>query len=1134
MMHSEVDGKGKEVAKKGKGGNRSIRPEHELCALVGGIRKVIPFEAHASCQKLRETTLASYPKSYVFALRRRGTFLGLLCNSDFPSVWLRKIMRGTEVYLQFEPPQHRAHDDQNGIEELRMPEGEEEQTLKLLMRYLHRRGKRFDCLDISSASISGLRWCILLKERLFFLPPHEAATRCIRYAPLNSNTSCNIVSENAFQICVQSTKSLYDPIKITARSHDDVVAWVEAISNRDSVVSENKLFETAEQQISAAECAYSEHNLESLHRLDTLEGVLRNRFMRARFQTFLKRDSHNEKNMLRFWIECERYRTTHPDSDSSWHLRSSASNDTTSDAGTDGQTSERIDYRYDSRASSSDSILPDVVQLKRSRIRRTDAPYLLHSVPTKSETLVRNDRAATNPRAGGRGREVQRPPQWIPDSHTDRCMWPGCSLVFRSFREKVLGTSRSRSRHHCRGCGGLFCDQHCSKFLPLPFFGLRNPVRVCDECWTFFFEPPSQRRSISSSGSDLSSRRTRSSKASELGFVSARAMSVNYARRIYRNFIAKDSPLAVPCDGNEEKKENARRTEIRARLREAPRDIFVRLQMSIFNRLRESKFKEFRMLKNFRHLQKCALRAPLDAVASGLSSARASTHHLKRQYGSFTIGTWSDRVGTEQHKTTGDVAADVAKQFEGKSPTRRGRRRSRPRNRGVVALSGALEEWEKPHAWMNLESSAVLLAPSTLVSDGVLTAVVDDPGPVPVASSAPPHRTKTPEPCVEVSSTKSSHRLTKSADGSSYGSKISSSTSSRNVLLRSSVGVWLTPPLRPASFGSSAGSDRKSSCRAKREVFKIAENELRTTPDPDTKDVSPSLRSNSASAPVILTSPADTKEDTVMTGWLSCRLVAPWTVVVPGVAISNAMSSRNVRKDSAVSMHFYVLSENGDLKRFLDERMEELCDHFVNVGKEVIEVAVAKESGAPEQSFEIVTRKGIFIMQPDLPFTTCSEWIFAIRKLLGSDSAVACTGLNDVKSRVLLDGHLWKRSNGTFGLYSPHMRRRRFRLLMKKENKTGFEMLFLECYDGYGRSKSVVRLDRILDVFCRAPTRSEKNDGIVDVTTVDSEDDGTERRISLRYFFELVTPQRRWVFCTEDPESLRKWYIELRRYKARF
>ena len=62
-------------------------------------------------------------------------------------------------------------------------------------------------------------------------------------------------------------------------------------------------------------------------------------------------------------------------------------------------------------------------------------------------------------------------PVWVDDSDSDICQQ--CSIEF--------GIIFAR-RHHCRGCGGLFCWTCTQRRLALPHYGYVSPVRVCVSC----------------------------------------------------------------------------------------------------------------------------------------------------------------------------------------------------------------------------------------------------------------------------------------------------------------------------------------------------------------------------------------------------------------------------------------------------------------------------------------------------------------------------------------------------------------------------------------------------------------------------------------------------------------------------
>ena len=591
--------------------------------------------------------------------------LATLCHSESPTLWMTHIFSKSEVVV-LKLVDSSSKEDENGVDSIKLPhDSRDETTSRRLLQYLQRDGKRYGYLEVSDCdSIRGQKWCVLSKERLLFFSPTKTLSTTIRYLPLNVTTTCNIVSETSFQIRSDASARFCDPITLSTKSREEATAWVEAITNRDSVISENYLFESVENEICAQELDISNEDQTRLLRLKTLEGVLRNRMMRTEFEKFLKRDSvppslketkqkkkkkktGDRENMLQFWIECERYRTTHPEEKRARQEQVTVDQDQQDE---DESSSPMSPWRH-SRS------LPEFVQMRRRHnqkhnnqdeddvedstspkdfsrsdstqiyIQRTISISHTHKhIHTHTHTHIKGTR-------GGR-------PKWIPDSETDTCMWRGCRLIFRSFRQKMIGSNPSRARHHCRGCGGLFCDAHCSKTLPLPFFGLKNPVRVCDDCWQFFFKTPSKRRTVSndndgnksSSSSSSSSSKKASTVLPSSSFrsVSAKEMSRAFARRIFRNFMSKDAMFALP--GVDE----TTREDIRSRLQEAPSNLFKFIQEEVFRDLRENDFNRFVQMKQFRNLQKCSIWHDNTKHIN-----RPLTHHLKMQYVTFILFLYS-------------------------------------------------------------------------------------------------------------------------------------------------------------------------------------------------------------------------------------------------------------------------------------------------------------------------------------------------------------------------------------------------------------------------------------------------------------------------------------------------------------
>jgi hypothetical protein len=62
--------------------------------------------------------------------------------------------------------------------------------------------------------------------------------------------------------------------------------------------------------------------------------------------------------------------------------------------------------------------------------------------------------------------------KWIADGDADKCM--GCQSVF---------TFLFRGRHHCRSCGGIYCDDCSNKRAPVLKYGFHEKVRVCEACY---------------------------------------------------------------------------------------------------------------------------------------------------------------------------------------------------------------------------------------------------------------------------------------------------------------------------------------------------------------------------------------------------------------------------------------------------------------------------------------------------------------------------------------------------------------------------------------------------------------------------------------------------------------------------
>jgi hypothetical protein len=86
---------------------------------------------------------------------------------------------------------------------------------------------------------------------------------------------------------------------------------------------------------------------------------------------------------------------------------------------------------------------------------------------------------------------VRAPAAWEPDETISHCN--ACQVEFSFFVRRVrLFFSKKKKlflnlsptfQHHCRRDGKIYCGDCSSNSIPLPKFGLQNPVRVCDRCF---------------------------------------------------------------------------------------------------------------------------------------------------------------------------------------------------------------------------------------------------------------------------------------------------------------------------------------------------------------------------------------------------------------------------------------------------------------------------------------------------------------------------------------------------------------------------------------------------------------------------------------------------------------------------
>jgi hypothetical protein len=120
--------------------------------------------------------------------------------------------------------------------------------------------------------------------------------------------------------------------------------------------------------------------------------------------------------------------------------------------------------------------------------------FRLNDLRSKCEVPRVRDTALT--RRGPPVAAIATPPLWVVDESRVACH--ECSKRFTFFTR----------RHHCRGCGEVFCRACSTARVPLPSFGINAKVRVCNICNELYkqaiFSASSSSSSLSySSGSSL-------------------------------------------------------------------------------------------------------------------------------------------------------------------------------------------------------------------------------------------------------------------------------------------------------------------------------------------------------------------------------------------------------------------------------------------------------------------------------------------------------------------------------------------------------------------------------------------------------------------------------------------------------
>ncbi len=90
------------------------------------------------------------------------------------------------------------------------------------------------------------------------------------------------------------------------------------------------------------------------------------------------------------------------------------------------------------------------------------------------------DKEVVSIQCGGRFTCAMVARRWISDSETKVCMSVACKSTPEGMGGAMFTTFLRR--HHCRNCGGVYCDKCTSHKMPILALGFITPVRVCDSC----------------------------------------------------------------------------------------------------------------------------------------------------------------------------------------------------------------------------------------------------------------------------------------------------------------------------------------------------------------------------------------------------------------------------------------------------------------------------------------------------------------------------------------------------------------------------------------------------------------------------------------------------------------------------